>query len=30
MDATTVRLVCAVFAALLLGIIVIRRRKHAE
>lgn len=30
MDATTIRLVCAVVAAVLLGVIVIRRRKHAE
>ncbi len=30
MDATTFRLVCAVFAAILLGVIVLRRRKQAE
>ena len=30
MDATTIRLVCAVMAALILGVIVVRRRKHAE
>lgn len=30
MDATTIRLICAVMAALILGVIVVRRRKHAE
>jgi hypothetical protein len=30
MDATTIRLIFAVLAAVLLGIIVVRRRKHAE
>jgi hypothetical protein len=30
MDATTIRLVCAVTAAILLGLIVVRRRKHVE
>lgn len=30
MDASTVRLVCAVLAVLFLGIIVLRRKKNAE
>ncbi len=30
MDTTTIRLVLAVMAAILLGVIVVRRRKHAE
>ena len=30
MDATTIRLIFAVLAAVLLGVIVVRRRKHAE
>jgi len=30
MDATTIRLISAVLAAVLLGVIVVRRRKHAE
>jgi hypothetical protein len=30
MDATTIRLACAVLAAILLGVIVLRRRKQAE
>ncbi len=30
MDTSTVRIVCAVVAILLLGIIVLRRKKNAE
>jgi len=30
MDATTMRLIFAVMAAVLLGVIVVRRRKQAE
>lgn len=30
MDATTVRIVCAVLAVLFLGVIVLRRKKNAE
>jgi len=30
MDATTLRLIFAVMAAVLLGVIVVRRRKQAE
>jgi hypothetical protein len=30
MDASTVRIVCAVLAVLFLGIIVLRRKKSAE
>jgi hypothetical protein len=30
MDATTIRLIFAVMAAVLLGVIVVRRRKQAE
>jgi hypothetical protein len=30
MDATVVRIVCAVLAVVLLGVIVMRRRKSAE
>jgi hypothetical protein len=30
MDASTVRIVCAVLAVLFLGIIVLRRKKNAE
>jgi hypothetical protein len=30
MDATTVRIVCAVLAVVLLGLIVMRRKKNAE
>jgi hypothetical protein len=30
MDASTVRLVCAVLAVLFIGIIVLRRKKNAE
>jgi hypothetical protein len=30
MDATTVRIVCAVVAVVLLGLIVMRRKKNAE
>jgi hypothetical protein len=30
MDSTTVRIVCAVLAAVLLGLIVLRRKKTAE
>ena len=30
MDASTVRVVCAVLAVLFLGIIVLRRKKNAE
>ncbi len=30
MDATMIRIVCAVLAVLLLGVIVLRRRKSAE
>jgi hypothetical protein len=30
MDATTVRIVCAVLAVVLLGVIVMRRKKSAE
>jgi len=30
MDATTVRIVCAVIAVVLLGLIVMRRRKNVE
>jgi hypothetical protein len=30
MDASFIRIVCAVFAAVLLGVIVMRRRKGAE
>jgi len=30
MDTTVIRIVCAVVAVLLIGLIVLRRRKHAE
>lgn len=30
MDASTVRIVCAVLAVLFLGVIVLRRKKNAE
>ncbi len=30
MDASTVRIVCAVLAVVLIGIIVMRRKKNAE
>lgn len=30
MDATTVRIICAVLAVLLLGLIVLRRKKSVE
>lgn len=30
MDATTIRIVCAVLAIALLGLIVMRRKKNAE
>jgi preprotein translocase subunit SecG len=30
MDSGTIRIVCAVLAVLLIGVIVMRRRKHAE
>ena len=30
MDATTIRIVCAVLAVVLLGLIVMRRKKSAE
>jgi preprotein translocase subunit SecG len=30
MDTTVIRIICAVVAVLLIGLIVLRRRKHAE
>jgi hypothetical protein len=30
MDSGTIRILCAILAILLLGVIVMRRRKHAE
>ncbi len=30
MDSGTIRILCAVLAVLLIGVIVMRRRKHAE
>lgn len=30
MDSGTIRIVCAVLAVLLIGIIVMRRRRHAD
>jgi hypothetical protein len=30
MDATTIRIVCAAMAVVLLAVLIMRRRKHAE
>ncbi len=30
MDSGMIRIICAIIAVLLLGVIVLRRRKHAE
>ncbi len=30
MDSGTIRIICAILAVVLLGIIVMRRRRHAE